>query len=64
MDNTVDIRGVADMALIEFQFEDLVDALQVQGQCGTIREMVDQGFNPAQINGANKKLHAGSLTDG
>jgi hypothetical protein len=55
--NPVDIGGVADVAEFQFELEVLLDAFYFQGESWTIREVINNGFNPGQVDGTIKYFH-------
>ena len=54
MDDTVDIRSLADIANLSFKVKETALAIHFHGKGGTIREMVDEGVDLAEINGICK----------
>jgi hypothetical protein len=49
MDNTVNIRSVADVAKFHFKIEQLGDIIHFHRKRRTVRQMVDQGLHFAEV---------------
>jgi len=57
MDYSVNIRSIADMTCIQFEFEKFLDSFWWQGDCRAFGQVVNKRVNSAEIYGANEKLH-------
>ncbi len=58
VDNTIDLRCVADVAHAELEFQKFLYALWRQGERRAFWKMVYQSMNPGEIYGLGKKFHA------
>jgi hypothetical protein len=58
MNHAIYIRGVANMAVIYFQFEEFLDPFRGKRKSGAFWKVVNQSMNSGKIDGANKKFHA------